>query len=739
MKKLFSLLFLSVCLLCASTASAQLWRIGQGACVTPGLSLTETWNGRQPCTAGASHACDNTWQVGSGAGAVIAAAPVSGSGWCHNSAEMVQTTTAINWQYTQFGETIPAGAPGDIWVTFDATSNGIAAYDMSQFLAASAQADGTAAYAWQLIWDDNASLCLEAQGSTASSCIAVTTGATHTLHLHVASGTNASSLSIDGGTPATFTENAQAAQYLTLGNASGNQDALTYYVGSITMSFPNVASCGGTYPGAFATFGSLPGGVSVANLAASTIGGNGTWTTTASITQLSASTTSLANLKSPIDVCGNWLSGPYASLEYTSGTPGQYVSYQFSNFTGTATATFLFKTDLPATDTNTYDIAAIEDSGAKNLDDVQMISNGNTLQLWLENYTGTNQGPPIPFTTGHVLCIAVTYNATGNHAVSVWDVTDNWAFLGTISAASASGNYMPSVIDIGNTGSEAQTSGYHWWYGNVQMDYRGNGWNASKTFAPPAPLPAIPSTASVYADLEQVTGWTNCVTAACSGSQPPSGVTCSGSVAQKSSPADSPRGADSVSVTGAWCNILEYLHQACPGNNCHATTNFLYHVSFYIPAADTTIQALEFDPDNFDASWEYFLSMQCDSATGDWRFWQMGQNAAKTTSAGWTQNDENGNPLPTKYPCGILSQKGTWHEMWLYGTMQYGGTLPTYTYQTFIVDGQVIFQDLNNPYPAAPYTISGGVGNFNFEHQIDNNGSAGTNSVQYDNEFMWTW
>lgn len=482
MRRLFlPALLLAVWILPPLAAQGQIWRMAEAACTPPGLSFTEGWNASQACTPGGASGCNYTWQVGSGAGGTLAASPAHGSGWCGHSLQMVLSTSSQNWQYTALPETIPAGATGDVWIRFDVKSQGLSPYDNVQFFGIADQTNSAAEFPFNLYWDNyGGALCIAAQGSTTSSCLTVSTGVSHTLQIHAAAGSAKSYISLDGGTHATFTEKSQAAKYATIGNGSGETDAMTYYVGSVTMSFPGVANCApGTYPWAFLNFSGVASGAvpTTTTLTSSTVGGGGSWSENGTISQMTASTASLAGLRTAIDVCGNWISGGSAnnSLQYATSKSGQYLSYSFTNTSGTAIANFFFRTTLPAKDSNYYDIFTIEDAGAHNENDLSLHGNGSTLQFWLENYTGSDQGPAISFTSGDVLYISMVYHATGKHTISIWDVTQGWQFLGTISAATT-GNYPPGVIDVGDAGAEPQTSGYAWWYQNVVMDYTGNGW-----------------------------------------------------------------------------------------------------------------------------------------------------------------------------------------------------------------------------------------------------------------------
>lgn len=88
----------------------------------------------------------------------------------------------------------------------------------------------------------------------------------------------------------------------------------------------------------------------------------------------------------------------------------------------------------------------------------------------------------------------------------------------------------------------------------------------------------------------------------------------------------------------------------------------------------------------------------------------------------------------TTYPCSLLKQTNQWHHLQLYGTMNFAAK--TYTYESFAVDGIKIFENLDNTYDAI---ANSGTATLNIEQQIDNNSSAGSNTVYYDNYNLWVW
>ena len=240
-----------------------------------------------------------------------------------------------------------------------------------------------------------------------------------------------------------------------------------------------------------------------------------------------------------------------------------------------------------------------------------------------------------------------------------------------------------------------------------------------------SPLPTPPASATVYSNLQSATG-SNGKWQICNGSCSGSAGTGSSTITLAATNAPTLTGASlEETSTGPAFNTLGYLKPPCPTAGCTSVSNFLDDVWFYIPSTTTALQALEFDPDVYDGSYEYFMSMQCDSASGAWRFWNM--NAGNWTTAGGSTN-------VSAYPCTLLTQTNQWHHFQLYGIMNYSAHL--YTYQTMVVDGVTIYQNLGNSYPARSYSSGEAI---NVEQQIDNNASATSNSVYYDNYSLTVW
>lgn len=170
-------------------------------------------------------------------------------------------------------------------------------------------------------------------------------------------------------------------------------------------------------------------------------------------------------------------------------------------------------------------------------------------------------------------------------------------------------------------------------------------------------------------------------------------------------------GTDTIIQTsnGVSFNTMYFRHLGCPGGSCTAVTGMTEDQDFYIPSTTTHLQALEFDPDLFDGSFEYFASVQCDSASGKWRFWNM---------AGSTW-------VPSAFTCSVLTATNTPHHMHL--ETVFNTTAHTYGISKMVVDGVTVCTSCSS-YSALANT---GTATVNIEQQIDNDSTAVSNVVYY--------
>jgi hypothetical protein len=359
----------------------------------------------------------------------------------------------------------------------------------------------------------------------------------------------------------------------------------------------------------------------------------------------------------------------------------------------------------------------------------------------VEDYVKANQLVP-------VVCLAVSTAAFAQVTLTVNEPLTGKTYTSpvTVSATASSPNgpsgwtvYQDSILVVSNTDTSGRldatfpsSPGSHTIVVKA-WDNSGANTPATETITVnSSSLPTPPGNAISYPNLQNTAGnpgtWTIC-DGGCAGSQ--SGATgtdgFSFGVASPSLSGAAMKFFSTSTHNGLEWNSLGYRHLGCPSGGCTARSNFLEDMWFYVPSSSSALQALEYDPGVYDGSFKYFASMQCDSVSGDWRFW----NSAGNT---WTVKTSTGGTLPI-HPCNLLSKTNSWHHYQLYITMNF--TSHTVTYETFVVDGVTVYSDIANTYGA--FAISG-TPTINIEQQIDNKStSTVTNSEYLDNYNLSVW
>jgi hypothetical protein len=356
---------------------------------------------------------------------------------------------------------LPSGTPFDLYFTLDVTSQSMQASDVTRLIIPSNAPDGSNYPAQISFHYDGSNLQLQAGGSSFTSNVNLSLNAWHTVQLHVGGGTNASFMVVDGGAMNAFTENANDFAYLVLGSAAGNLDAITYYIGNV---YVNSALGGGPPPSAYIDFESSTDGTTIDTgiLAASTHCGNGIWSlSTDPIIGITISTTGQKQLASPVTTCGTQYSDAAGTrgLQYDMSQTARRATYTWSSTSNSASAGFFF--EITVSDANYYTVFNI----AGGLDYAALnVHNG---AMALETKSGAST--PIPMSPNVWYWITIRYNAGGMHQMQVYDTT-NWTLLGSGSGA-ATGNYLPTEIEIGRNGSEPGFPSAFWYYDNIVIDY----------------------------------------------------------------------------------------------------------------------------------------------------------------------------------------------------------------------------------------------------------------------------
>jgi len=429
-----------------------------------GSTFTEYFgNASNLCWSGGPSSCDQMWVAQGSAQSIVATpgSPAPNMAGPH-SLEMIEPAGTASYIYTTGTfPRLPSGTPFDLYFTLDVTSQAMQAFDLTRLVTPSNAADGSN-YPAQISFEyDGSNLQLQAGGSSFTSKVNLSLNGWHTVQLHLAGGTNASFMVVDGGATNTFTENASDFAYLVLGSAAGNLDAITYYIGNV---YVNSALGGGPPPSAYIDFESSTDGTTIDTgiLAASTHCGNGIWSlSTDPIVGITISTTGQKQLPSPVTTCGTQYSDAAGTrgLQYDMSQTARRATYTWSTTSNSASVGFFF--EITGSDTNYYTVFNI----AGGLDYAALnVHNG---AMALETRSGNSN--PIPMSPSVWYWITIQYNAGGTHQMQVYDTT-NWTLLGSGSGA-ANGNYQPTDIEIGRNGSEPGFPSAFWYYDNIVIDY----------------------------------------------------------------------------------------------------------------------------------------------------------------------------------------------------------------------------------------------------------------------------
>jgi hypothetical protein len=359
---------------------------------------------------------------------------------------------------------LPAGTPFDLYFTLDVTSQAIRTFDITRIITPSNTADGSD-YPAQISFEyDGSNLQLQAGGSSFTSKVNLSLNGWHTVQLHLAGGTNASFMVVDGGVMNTFTENASDFAYLVLGSAAGELDAMTYLIGNV---YVNSALGGGPPPSAYIDFESSTDGMTIDTgiLAASTHCGNGIWSlSTDPIVGMSISAAGQKQLASPVTTCGTQYSDSAGTrgLRYDVSQTGRYAAYNWSTTSSSASVGFFYK--ISVSDTNYYSVFNI--NGRSGHDYAALNIHDGAMRLEVGSQISS---APISISPDTWYWVTMQYNAGGTHHLQVYDTT-NWTLIGDISNG-ATGNDSPGGISMGRTGSETGYPSAFWYYDNIVIDY----------------------------------------------------------------------------------------------------------------------------------------------------------------------------------------------------------------------------------------------------------------------------
>ena len=224
----------------------------------------------------------------------------------------------------------------------------------------------------------------------------------------------------------------------------------------------------------------------------------------------------------------------------------------------------------------------------------------------------------------------------------------------------------------------------------------------------PAPgLPAPPSTAKVFGDIDQLTGWQSCTTCAGAGGQ---GPTATFSMSQNvASPAMDGRAAQfNIGGTVPYSDALRWKQLGA----INTASNFKYDVYFYLTNSNVA-QSLEFDVNQSNGAHKFIFGTQCNIRNGaHWDVWGG-------TSGTW-QNTGIACTVPSAF---------TWHHL----TWEFQRTTTNMVFVGFTLDGVTHY--VNRSYPA----IGSGVNELNVAFQMDGDYAMHAYSTWLDKVSLTAW
>jgi hypothetical protein len=202
------------------------------ACSTPtGTNITESFGDSiTSCWAAGPASCNNTWTIQSGTSESIIATPAGAptNTACSQSLQMVLTAGAglITLPIT--------GATLDINFTLYVTSNGLSNFNEAPLISISQFGGGGSQVGEVGFNQQPGQLTLEGFGTAASAGVNISLNTWYTVNLHLASGAAASYITVNGGAHQTFTENANTAGFIGIGD--GAATSYTAVIGNLYVN-----------------------------------------------------------------------------------------------------------------------------------------------------------------------------------------------------------------------------------------------------------------------------------------------------------------------------------------------------------------------------------------------------------------------------------------------------------------------------------------------------------------------
>jgi hypothetical protein len=222
-------------------------------------------------------------------------------------------------------------------------------------------------------------------------------------------------------------------------------------------------------------------------------------------------------------------------------------------------------------------------------------------------------------------------------------------------------------------------------------------------------LPTPPPGATVFNQIEQMSGWGSCNAPSCAGGD--GGGTYW--MAQFQQTPSLSGASTEIYNSGEWDNALWYMKL---GSGHDSATNLLWDFWVQLDSnAAKGAQALEYDSFQFLNGYNYMIGSQCNVAAGVWDTW----------------DELNGHWKHTTIPCSGFPA-GTWHHIQWYVTTNH--TTQQYTYVTLVVDGKVY--NINQTYSAKDIGWNSSIG---VQYQLDENASGEGYSEWFDQCKLTIW
>jgi hypothetical protein len=222
-------------------------------------------------------------------------------------------------------------------------------------------------------------------------------------------------------------------------------------------------------------------------------------------------------------------------------------------------------------------------------------------------------------------------------------------------------------------------------------------------------LPIPPPSATVFNQIQQMSGWQWCNSPKCAGGSG-NGTYWMAQFQQHPSISGA---STQLYNSGIWDNALWYMKL---GSGHDAATNLLWDFWVQVDSnAAKGAQALEYDSFQFVNGYNYMIGSQCNVAAGLWDVW----------------DELHGKWIHTTIPCHGFPAN-TWHHIQWYVTTNHSNN--TYTYHTLVVDGMA--HNLNLTYSAKNI---GWYANIGVQYQLDVNATGQGYNEWFDLSKLTIW